>query len=71
MLKGGSWSILPIPRFQRLEGKLGDVIIIWHSDSVEHLKIVIKIFNNLLGVYKSALKNYGDGHRPYSSGYRP
>ena len=36
-----------------------------------YLKSAIDNVNHSLGVYKAAINNYGDGHRNYSSSYRP
>ena len=43
----------------------------WSNNCARYLKNAIKNVNNLLGVDKYALKNYGDGYRPFSYSYIP
>ena len=50
--------------------KLKDGQVVWSTNFVDYLKIAIGNVYNSLGVDKTALKNYGDGHRPYSSRFR-
>ena len=38
---------------------------------MDYLKRAIDNVDNSIGVDKTALKNYGDGHSPYSSSFRP
>ena len=51
--------------------KLKDGRVVWSKNCVNYLKIAIENVDNSLGVDKTALKNYGDGHIPYSSSFRP
>ena len=50
---------------------LKDGRVIWSTNCVDYLNSAIENFDNILGVDKTALKNYGYGHRPYSSSFRP
>ncbi|GFH56846.1 hypothetical protein CTEN210_13322 [Chaetoceros tenuissimus] len=43
----------------------------WSMNCVEYLKGAIENVDNQLQDHDSALKNYGDGKRPYPSSYRP
>ena len=45
--------------------------VLWSTKCVHYLKSAIENVDNLLGVYKTALKNYGNGHIPYSSRFMP
>ena len=47
--------------------QLEDGRVVWSNNRVDDLKSVIEIFNNLLGLDKTALDNYEDSHRIYSS----
>ena len=51
--------------------QLKDGRVVWSTNCVDYLKSAIENVDNSLGVDKTALKNYGDGHRPYSSRFRP
>ena len=53
---------------EKIQLKYGRVI--WSTKFVDYLKIAIENVDNSLGVAKTALKNYGDGHMPYSSSFR-
>ena len=44
--------------------QLKGVRVVWSTNCVYYLKSTIDNVDNLLGVYKTALNNYGDGHRP-------
>ena len=55
--------------FERV--KLKDRRVVWSTNCVDYLKSAIKNVDNSLGVDKTALKNDGDGHRPYSSSFMP
>ena len=44
---------------------------VWCTKCVDYLKRAIKNVDNSLGVDKTSLNNYGDGHRPYSYIFRP
>ena len=46
-------------------------IVVWCTNFVDFLKGAFGNVDNSLGVDKTDLKNYGDGHRPYSSSFRP
>ena len=46
-------------------------LFVWSTKRVDYLKSAIYNVDNLLGVDKMALKNYGDGYRPYSSRFSP
>ena len=46
-------------------------LVVWSTNCVDYLKISIENFDNSPGVDKTALNNYGDGHRPYSYSFRP
>ena len=50
--------------------QLRDGRFAWSTDCVDYLKSAIKNVDNSHGVDKTALKNYGDGYRPYSSRFR-
>ena len=47
--------------------QLKDGLIVWFTNCVDYLKRAIENVDNSLGVYKTELKNDGDGHIPYSS----
>jgi hypothetical protein len=51
--------------------QLQDGSIAWSMNCVDYLKGTIKNVNNMLQEADSALKNCGDGKRPYPSSYRP
>ena len=55
--------------FEKLQLKYGRVL--WSTNCVDYLKSAIENVDNSLGVDKTALNNYVDGHRPYSSIFRP
>ena len=44
---------------------------VWSTNCVDYLKSAIENVDYSREVDKTALKNYGDGHRPYSSSFRP
>ena len=50
--------------------QLKDGQVVWSTNCVDYLKSAIVNIDNSLGVDKTALKNYGDGHMPYSSSFR-
>ena len=54
---------------ERLQLKNGWVV--WSSKYVDYLKIMLDSINNSLGMDNTEIKNYGDGHSPYSSRFRP
>ena len=45
--------------------------VVCSNKCVDYLKSAIENFDDSLGVYKTALKNYLNDHRPYSSRFRP
>ena len=45
--------------------KLEDGQVVWSTNCVDYLKIAIENVKNTPGVDNTALKNYGDRHRPY------
>ena len=45
--------------------QLKDGRVVWSTDRVDCLKSAMDYVDNSLGVDKTALKKYGDGHRPY------
>ena len=45
--------------------------VVFSTKCVDYLNKTIKKVNNELVVDRTALKNYGDKHRPYSSRFRP
>ena len=47
------------------------VRVLWSTNCVDYLKREIENFDNSLGIYKTDLNNYGDGHRPYSYSFGP
>ena len=51
--------------------QLKDRRVVCSTNCVDYLNRSIENVDNSIGVYKTALKNYGDGHRPYSSSFRP
>ena len=51
--------------------QLKDGQVVWSTNCVDDLKNSIENVDNALGVDKTALNNYRDGHRPYSSSFRP
>ena len=51
--------------------QLKDGRVLWSTKCVDYLKSAIENFDNSLGLDKTELKNYWDGHRPYSSRFRP
>ena len=52
-------------------GNVEQVITIYATNYVDYLKSAIKNVDNSLGIDKTALNNYGDGHRPYSYRFSP
>ena len=50
--------------------QLKDGRFVWSTNCVDYLKSAIEMFDNSLGVDKTALKNDGDGYMPYSSRFR-
>ena len=54
--------------FEKIQLKNGRVV--WSTNCVEDLKSAIKNDDNSLGIVKTALKSYVDGHRPYSFRFR-
>ena len=48
-----------------------DVRVVWSTNCVNYLKRAIDNVDTSLGADKTALNNYGDGHRQYSSIFRP
>ena len=53
---------------EKLKLKYGQVV--WSTNCVDYLNSAIKNVDNSLGVDNTALKNYVDGHRPYTSRFR-
>ena len=51
--------------------QLKDGQVVWSTNCVDYLKIAIENVYDLLGLDNTALNNYGDGHRPYSSRFSP
>ena len=51
--------------------QLEDGRVFCSTKYVEYLKRKIDSVNNVLGVDKAELNNYGDRNRPYSSSFRP
>ena len=51
--------------------KFKDGRVVWSTNCVNYLKSAIENVDNSLGVNKTALENYGNGHRPYSSIFKP
>ena len=51
--------------------QLKDKRVVWSTNCVNYLKSAIENVDNSLGVDKTTTKNYGDGHRPYSSIFKP
>ena len=51
--------------------QLKDGRFVLYINCVDYLKSAIENFDNSIGVDKTALKNYGDGNRLYSSSFRP
>ena len=51
--------------------QLPDGRIAWSMSCGDYLKGAIKNIDDTLAESKSALKMFGDGHRPYPSSYRP
>ena len=47
------------------------VRIVWSETCVDYLRGSIDNVDRMLKEYNTALKCYGDGHRPYPSSYRP
>ena len=45
--------------------------VVWSTRCVDYLKSSVDNINNVLGVDKTELNNDGDGHRPYSSSFKP
>ena len=43
----------------------------WSMSCFDYLKGAVKNVDDMLGEDKAALKSFGDGHRPYTSAYRP
>ena len=54
---------------EKVQLKYGQVL--WSTNCVDYSNSAIENVDNSLGVDKMALKNDGDGHRPYSSSFRP
>ena len=50
--------------------QLKDGKVVWYTNCAYYLKIAIENVDNSFGVDKTALKNYGYGHSPYSSRFR-
>ena len=50
--------------------QLKDGRVVWYTNCVDYLNSAIEFFDNLLGVDNTEIKNYGYGHRPYSSSFR-
>ena len=50
--------------------QLEDEQVVSYTNCFDYFKSVIDNINNSLGVYKTVINNYGDGHRPYSSSFR-
>ena len=50
------------PEAKKVQFEDGQVI--WSTNCVDYLKSAIENVNNALGLDKTALKNYGDGHMP-------
>ena len=53
--------------FEKLQLKYGRVV--WSTNCVDYLKSAIDNVYDSLGVDTTALNNYGDDHRPYSSSF--
>ena len=53
---------------EKLQLKGGRVV--WSTNCVDYLKSAIENFDNSLGVDKTELKNFGDGHSPELSIFR-
>ena len=51
--------------------QLRDGIIVWYTNCVDYSNSAIENVDNSLGVDKTVLKNYGNGHIPYSSSFSP
>ena len=51
--------------------QLKDGRVVWSTKFVDYLNRAIENVDNSLGVDKTALNNYGYGHMPYSSSFRP
>ena len=51
--------------------QLKDGRVVWSTNCVDYLKSAIENVDNSLGVDKTSLKRYGDGHMPYLSIFRP
>ena len=51
--------------------QLKDGPVVCSTNCVDYLKRYIENVDNSLGVDKTSLNNYGDGHRSYSSSFRP
>ena len=49
---------------------LKDGIVLWSNKCVYYLKSTIENVDNSLGLDKTVIKNYGYGHREYSSIFR-
>ena len=45
--------------------------VVWYTNCVDYLNSSIGNINNSLAVDKTAVKNYVDGHKLYSSSFRP
>ena len=54
--------------FDKLQ--LKDGRFVWSTKYDDYLKSAIEFFDNSLVLDKTALNNYGDGHRPYASRFR-
>ena len=53
---------------EKVQLKYGQVV--WSTNCVDYLKSAIENFDNSLGVDKTELKNFGDGHSPELSIFR-
>ena len=51
--------------------QLKDGRVLWSTNCFDYLKSAIENVDNSLGVDTTALNNYGDGYRPYSSSFTP
>ena len=53
------------------KAQLKDGLVVWSTNCVDYLKSAIENVDDSLRVDKTALKNYGDWHKPYSYIFRP
>ena len=51
--------------------QLKDGRVVWSTNCVDYLNSAIENVDKSIGVNKTALKNYGDGHMPYLSRFSP